>query len=101
MALNREKHSILSIINSFLQKIPLEAVRVNINISPSQDGEGDFCIHGGLNGPNLYVLNKTVHDWTNIPFAAASIITLKNSKTFDFLSFRTVQDILIYLPQKI
>ena len=53
-------------INSFLQKIPPEAVRVNIIISPSQDGEGDFCIHGGLNGPNLYVLNKKVQDWTNI-----------------------------------
>lgn len=65
-ALNREKDSILSNINSFLQKIPTEAVRVNIIISPSQDGEGDFCIHCGLNGPNLYVLNKTVEDWTNI-----------------------------------
>lgn len=65
-ALDREKEPILSNINSFLQKIPPEAVRVNIIISPSQDGEGDFCIHGGLNGPNLYVLNNTVQDWTNI-----------------------------------
>lgn len=59
-ALYREKSSILSNINSFLQKIPLEAVRINIIISPNQDGEGDFCIHGGLNGPDLYVLNKKV-----------------------------------------
>tara|TARA_R110002050_G_scaffold219229_1_gene355170 strand:+ start:1035 stop:1451 length:417 start_codon:yes stop_codon:yes gene_type:complete len=65
-AFNCEKNSILSNLNSFLQKIPPEAVRVNIIISPSQDGEGDFCIHGGLNGPDLYVLNKKVEDWTNI-----------------------------------
>lgn len=65
-ALDREKISILSNLNSFLQKIPSEAVRVNIIISPSQDGEGDFCIHGGLNGPDLYVLNKKVEEWTNI-----------------------------------
>lgn len=63
---DREKNSILSNINSFLQKIPEKAVRVNIIISSSQDGEGDFCIHGGLNGPDLYVLNKKVEDWTNI-----------------------------------
>ena len=65
-ALDREKISIISNLNSFLQKIPPEAVRVNIIISPSQDGEGDFCIHGGLNGPGLYILNKKVEDWTNI-----------------------------------
>lgn len=65
-SLDREKASILSNINSFLQKIPSEAVRVNIIISSSQDGEGDFCIHGGLNGPDLYVLNKKVENWTNI-----------------------------------
>ena len=65
-ALNREKSTILSNLNSFLQKIPHEAVRVNIIISTSQDGEGDFCIHGGLNGPDLYHLNKKVEDWTNI-----------------------------------
>lgn len=65
-ALDREKNSILSNINSFLQKIPAEAVRINIIISPSQDGEGDFCIHGGLNGPNLYSLNKKIEDWTSI-----------------------------------
>ena len=63
---DREKNSILSNINSFLQKIPEKAVRVNIIISSSQDGEGDFCIHRGLNGPDLYVLNKKVEDWTNI-----------------------------------
>lgn len=65
-SLNREKSSIISNINSFLQKIPIEAVRVNIIISPGQDGEGQFDIHGGLNGPDLYVLNKKVQDWTNI-----------------------------------
>lgn len=65
-ALDREKVSIILNLNSFLQKIPSEAVRVNIIISPSQDGEGDFCIHGGLNGPDLYVLNKEAEDWTNI-----------------------------------
>lgn len=41
-------------------------MRINIIISTSQDGEGDFCIHGGLNGPNLYGLNKKVEDWTRI-----------------------------------
>lgn len=65
-ALDREKASILSNLSSFLQKIPPEAVRVNIIISPSQDGEGDFCVHGGLHGSNLYELNKKVEDWTNI-----------------------------------
>lgn len=65
-SLNREKKRIISNINSFLQKIPEEAIRVNIIISPSQDGEGDFYIHGGLNGPNLYLLNKKVENWTNI-----------------------------------
>ncbi len=65
-ALNREKSSILSNINSFLQKIPSEAVRVNIIIAPNQDGKGGFCIHGGLNGPNLYHLNQNVFDWTRI-----------------------------------
>ena len=65
-SLNREKNSIISNINAFLQKIPTEAVRVNIIISPRQDGEGQFDIHGGLNGPDLYVLNKKVEDWTSI-----------------------------------
>ena len=65
-SLDRESKSILANINSFLQKIPSEAIRVNIIISPSQDGEGGFCIHGGLNGPNLYGLNKRVENWTNI-----------------------------------
>ena len=64
--LNQEKNSIISRINSFLQKIPQEAVRVNIIIFPGQDGEGEFTIHGGLNGPNLYTLNKKVEDWTQI-----------------------------------
>ncbi len=65
-ALDREKDAMLSNLNSFLQNIPPEAVRVNIIIASSQDGEGDFCIHGGLNGPNLYGLNKKVEDWTSI-----------------------------------
>ena len=65
-ALDRDKNSIILNINSFLQKIPKEAVRINIIISPNQDGEGDFCIHGGLNGPDLYHLNKKVEDWTKI-----------------------------------
>lgn len=65
-SLNREKSSIISNLNSFFNKIPPEAVRVNIIISPSQDGEGDFCIYGDLNGPDLYVLNKKVENWTNI-----------------------------------
>lgn len=63
-ALNREKESIISNINSFLQKIPTEAVRINIIISPGQDGEGEFSIYGGLNGPDLYVLNKKIEEWT-------------------------------------
>jgi hypothetical protein len=65
-ALNKEKTSILTNLNAFLQKIPFEAVRINIIISFSQDGEVDFCIHGGLDGPNMYHLNTKVEDWTNI-----------------------------------
>jgi hypothetical protein len=65
-AFDKEKTSILSNLNSFLQQIPQEAVRVNIIISPSQDGEGDFCIHGGLNGPNLYVINKKIEKLNTI-----------------------------------
>ncbi len=65
-AFEKEKTTILSNLNFFLQKIPSEAVRVNIIIAPSQDGDGEFSIHGGLTGPNLYGLNKKIEDWTNI-----------------------------------
>lgn len=65
-SLDREKSRIISRLNAFLNKVPSEAVRINIIISPSQDGEGDFSIYGGLNGPNLYSLNKKVQDWTSI-----------------------------------
>lgn len=71
-SIDKEKDLILRNLNSFLQQVPPEAIRVNIIISPSQDGDGSFCIHGGLNGPNLYVLNKQIEDWN-------TIIVIKNT----------------------
>lgn len=69
---DKEKDLILRNLNSFLQQVPPEAIRVNIIISPNQEGDGSFCIHGGLNGPNLYVLNKQVEYWN-------TIIVIKNT----------------------
>ncbi|MEO9953131.1 DUF6389 family protein [Nonlabens sp.] len=69
---DKEKVLILKNLNSFLRQVPPEAIRVNIIISPNQEGDGSFCIHGGLNGPNLYVLNKQVEDWN-------TIIVIKNT----------------------
>ena len=64
--LDEHSKTITSNINYFLNRIPEEAVRVNLIISRRMGTLIDFCIHGGLNGPNLYHFNKRVMDWTHI-----------------------------------
>jgi hypothetical protein len=59
-----EKHSICVIEKweMVLSILPSQTKAVSVIISPTQDGDGIFNIFVSLDGPDLYILNKQIHD---------------------------------------
>ena len=47
-------------LNAALACIPSPATRVTIDIHVDQDGEGFLTVRVGMDGPDLYVLNKAI-----------------------------------------
>lgn len=47
-------------IRALLAALPEAAREVHVVVFPDQDGEGAFSVHVSLDGPDLYVLNKTI-----------------------------------------
>ncbi len=68
--LNREleKHSntAKNAIQVVLNALPEKAKQLNFEIFPAQDGDGFFTIRVILDGPDLYVLNKSISEFANI-----------------------------------
>ena len=62
------KHESLTIrkIEKLLEHIPEKAKVLEFSISPSEDGDGIFGIYANVDGPDLYVLNKTMQDYAAI-----------------------------------
>jgi hypothetical protein len=43
-----------------LESLPKQATRLDLEIFPSQDGDGFFTIRASVHGPDLYVINKAI-----------------------------------------
>jgi hypothetical protein len=43
-----------------LASLPERAMRLDLQVFPSQDGDGFFTIRAGVDGPDLYVINKAI-----------------------------------------
>ena len=49
-----------------IRHLPIKTRAMNIEVFPDQDGEGTFTIRVGLDGPDLYVLNKAIDEWADL-----------------------------------
>ena len=53
-------------LNTIIPLLPLKTKSVQIMIFPEQDGEGTFGVRVLLDGPDLFVLNKTIKDFADL-----------------------------------
>jgi len=65
-SLTKHTESVGAKIDALLGHIPEKALRLNIEIFPSQDGEGDFSVRASLDGPDLFVLNKAIAPYADL-----------------------------------
>ncbi len=49
-------------IGELLKAIPAKARRLDLVIFPAQDGDGFFTIRASVDGPDLFVLNKSISE---------------------------------------
>src|ERR1700739_2329425 len=64
--LNKNESNVIEKINRLLKNIPVKAKMLNLQIFPSQDGDGMFSIYAGVDGPDLYVLSKAIKEYADI-----------------------------------
>ena len=64
--LNQNTEKTIPLIQNILNKIPSKAKSLNFDIFPSQESDGSFDIRASLDGPDLYVLNKSIEDIADI-----------------------------------
>lgn len=64
--LNQYTEKTIPVIQNILDKIPSQAKSLNFDIFPSQESDGSFDIRASLDGPDLYVLNKSIEDVADI-----------------------------------
>jgi hypothetical protein len=57
-----EKHSDTAreTILRLLASLPQKVARLDLEVFPSQDGDGFFTIRASVDGPDLYVINKAI-----------------------------------------
>jgi hypothetical protein len=53
-------------LGSILDHLPQMTRAIEIEVFPDQDGEGTFSVRVGLDGPDLYVLNKAIGEWAEL-----------------------------------
>jgi hypothetical protein len=61
--LNKHKSVIAEKIDRLIENIPEKAKTLDLQLFPSQDGDGMFSICASVDGPDLYVLNKAIKDY--------------------------------------
>jgi hypothetical protein len=49
-----------------LTAIPAQATELQLEVFPSQDGDGFFAIRAGVVGPDLYVINKAIDKYADM-----------------------------------
>ncbi|PME31439.1 hypothetical protein BCV39_22365 [Vibrio sp. 10N.286.55.E10] len=62
----KHSDSAISLLRRLFENIPSNAREVHIEIFPSQDGDGLFSVYVSLDGPDLYVLNKSIQEFASI-----------------------------------
>jgi len=58
--LNNHSGTVSLQIPKLLELLPESATRLDLEIFPSQEGDGFFSIHASVDGPDLYVINKSI-----------------------------------------
>lgn len=53
-------------LSQIIKHLPAKTCSIDVNVFPDQDGEGTFTIRVGLDGPDLYVLNKAIDEWADL-----------------------------------
>ncbi|MCH8045674.1 MAG: hypothetical protein IID44_18340 [Planctomycetes bacterium] len=53
-------------LTGVLRNLPAKTRGIDIEVFPDQDGEGTFSVRVGLDGPDLYVLNKAIDEWADL-----------------------------------
>jgi len=53
-------------IGEILARIPAKARSLDLEVFPSQDGDGFFGVRASFDGPDLYVLNKPIDQFADI-----------------------------------
>ncbi|MFY2566105.1 DUF6389 family protein [Achromobacter ruhlandii] len=56
----------LRVLAGLFPRLPEKAREIQFGIFPDQDGEGTFSVVIGLDGPDLYVLNKAIEGHRNL-----------------------------------
>lgn len=64
--MNKHKSKVIEKITKLLKTLPVKANTLDIEIFPSQDGDGMFEIYASVSGPDLYVLNKAIEKYADI-----------------------------------
>ena len=59
-SLDRHSHAVRSQLLRLLAAIPARATRLDLQVFPAQDGDGFFTIRASVDGPDLYVINKSI-----------------------------------------
>lgn len=53
-------------VQAVVQQLPAKARALTFEIIPDQDGEGTFTVMAALDGPDLFVLNKSIREHARI-----------------------------------
>ncbi|PCI92750.1 MAG: hypothetical protein COB15_17335 [Flavobacteriales bacterium] len=64
--LDKKSQFVKERISTILTIIPEKAKGLSFDICPEQDGGGQFSVSVSLDGPNLYVLNKVIEDYSDL-----------------------------------
>ncbi|RED92854.1 DUF6389 family protein [Marinoscillum furvescens] len=56
----------LTNLNATLRTIPKAAKSIELMIFPDQDGEGTFSVSVSLTGPDLYILNSSINETSEL-----------------------------------
>ncbi|TWT81718.1 hypothetical protein CA13_31710 [Planctomycetes bacterium CA13] len=59
-ALDGQSDAARTQIPLLLASLPDAATRLDLQIFPAQDGDGFFTVRASVDGPNLYVINKSI-----------------------------------------
>lgn len=64
--LDKHETDVIDRINLLLENIPSNSKSLDLGIFPSQDGDGMFSIYASVDGPNLFVLIKSLEKYASI-----------------------------------